>query len=102
MNKGCVRKGKWQRAIVAELGDRRAFYVRDLLPSGYSRAQYVALLRAVCLLEERGLVQVCRYMTWGNDGAKVAVSLPGVEFERKELRANVDKVPIWNLVNIEG
>jgi hypothetical protein len=48
--------GKWQRAILAELRKHPAFYLKDLLPEGYRRAEYVAALRAVSLLESRRLI----------------------------------------------
>jgi hypothetical protein len=44
-NRG-VAVGKWQK-ILAELGKQPAFYVKELLPKGYSRTEHVALLRAV-------------------------------------------------------
>ncbi len=38
--------GKWQRAILAELEGCEWFWLKKLLPQGYTRSDYHALLRA--------------------------------------------------------
>jgi len=96
MSKG---PGKWQRMILEELERRRAFYVADLLPDGYSRSDYSALIRAAYKLLDAGRVELTRYMCWGSAGRKLAVSFPGVAFDRDELRLKVDKVTEGNIIN---
>jgi hypothetical protein len=63
--------GRWQRLIFATLTDHEAFYLVDLLPADYSRAQYTALYRAVVRLEETGQIHLAIYRAGAK---KVAIS----------------------------
>lgn len=107
-------KGKWQVAILAELARRPAFYVNELLASGHSRAAYVALLEGMNRLESRGLIQITRYLCWGNTPGRVVICRPGYHFDRladiqrrraeddnqaQQKNVCVDEVPVAHLVN---
>lgn len=59
MSKG---PGKWQRLILAELETRDAFYLRCLLDSRCTKAQYDALLRAALQLESKGQISIMRFL----------------------------------------
>ena len=57
--------GKWQRAILAELANREAFYLRDLLGPRCTRAERNALLRAAIQLEGAGTINPHRFAYGG-------------------------------------
>jgi len=52
----------------------------------------VALLRAVCTLEDRGLIDADRYATWCNWYGKTIVCRPGHSVEKGEYKVMVEKV----------
>ena len=55
--------GKWQRLILAELARRDRFYLLELLPVGYCKAQHNALARAAHVLARRDTIDLWRYDT---------------------------------------
>jgi hypothetical protein len=93
--------GRWQRAILAELQSRPVFYVTELLPESHTRAEYVAVLRAVRLLEMRGSIAVDTYQFWACQRGRIVVHRLGHDYDRgdidqtvwsKRQTENVDKV----------
>ena len=73
--------GKWQRAILNELGERECFYLLELLPVRYRKAHYNALNRAALVLLEKGKIDAWRWM--GGNPGKVLYCRPGYEPPRK-------------------
>jgi hypothetical protein len=67
--------GRWQRAIV-ERAKRGPFALVTLLSLPHSKAQFNALYRAAGQLEGRGVIQLCRYEFFTDEG-KVWATLPG-------------------------
>ena len=87
--------GKWQRRILEALEQRPAWFVVSLLPEQFTRAEYVALLRAVGVLEQAGRVEVDRYQCWATKPGRLVVRRPGAA-------VNVDKIPESHFVNTYG
>jgi hypothetical protein len=54
--------GRWQRIILAELSERDCFYLLELLPANYRKAEYNALNRAAWQLAEQRKIDLYRYM----------------------------------------
>jgi len=78
--------GKWQTLLLDALDRHQAFYAADLLSPGYTRAQYVALLRALNVLERSGVAAVDRYTAWAASGRRVVVRRPGRAVHRDDVR----------------
>ena len=92
--------GLWQRVVLEMLERTPAVYVQDLLPVGYSRAQYSALLRAVSRLEELGRIEVTRYRCWAASYGCVVVGRIGANVQRDKVsRLSVDEVAKTHLIN---
>ena len=84
MSKG---PGLWQRAILAQLAGRPAFYLREMLPWRCTNGQYNALLRAALRLEEDGKIQIARFLWGASPGhAKTVVHRIGTEFHGEDRR----------------
>jgi hypothetical protein len=66
--------GKWQRLILEELARRDRFYLLELLPVGYRKAQHNALARAAHVLARRDTIDLWRYDT---GGARMLCLRPG-------------------------
>lgn len=80
MSKG---PGKWQRAILAELEKREAFYLSELLPGQHTRANYVALLRAADRLPQ-AQAQVIRFTYSTRQDGHIVIVRPGLAFDRSQ------------------
>lgn len=86
--------GKWQRLVLAALDQQPAWYAADLLPADHTRAEYVALLRAVGALEACGHIVVDRYQCRAGVGRSVVVRRLGSGQHRDQVRrVSVEKVP---------
>lgn len=73
--------GRWQRLILAEVERGRCFYLVDLLPITYTRADYNALHRASVQLEKADRITVWRFMCgW----KKTAICPPGAPNPARE------------------
>lgn len=57
--------GKWQRLILDRVAAGEQFYLVDLLPAGYTKAQYNALHRAAVTLYEAGQISWVSYTFGG-------------------------------------
>jgi hypothetical protein len=71
--------GRCQRAILKELGSREWFYLLELLPIHYRKADYNALNRAAWALDKAGRVSLVRYVCGaaGFSQAKLLCCRPG-------------------------
>jgi hypothetical protein len=67
--------GKWQRAILAALAEREAFYLVDILPHRHSKSQYNAVSRAAIHLRDAGMIDM-HY--WAYSHPNVVVSRLGM------------------------
>jgi len=85
MSKG---PGKWQRVIQKALETYTAVYVINLLPEGYTRANYTGILRAVNSLEAAKKIETIRYH-FGSP--RLVVKRPGCHVSRDSI-VSVDKV----------
>lgn len=70
---------------MAALDVAPAWCLKDLLPAGASRSQYVALLRAARGLAGAGRVELTRYLTWGGERCQVVVHRHGTPVDRDRL-----------------
>lgn len=92
--------GKWQRAILEALNKFPAWYLNTLLPPGFTRPQYVALLRAAHSLADQGRIELDQYVCWAGEPGRLVVKRPGFYVAREAVRSlNVDKVTLGELVN---
>jgi len=67
--------GKRQRAILGALEERETFFLVDLLPINYTKANYNALNRAAVALADKGAIAIWTFTYCG--GPRVAVCWPG-------------------------
>lgn len=92
MSKG---PGKWQSVILKAIETYTAVYVISLLPQGYTRANYTAILRATNSLEAAKKIETDRY----HFGApRLVAKRPGCHVSR-DLIISVDKVTSCDLIN---
>ena len=96
MSKG---PGKWQQMILERL-ESGGFYLTDLLPTGYTLANYQSLHRAMTRLETMGKIKVVR---WVAGAQRVYILPPGAPepwdriypIRNKWERAERPKKPWW-------
>jgi hypothetical protein len=79
--------GRWQRLILQTLQTHEAVELSDLLPPQHTRAVYMALLRAVHRLEDRGIIEVDRYSfaLCSHGESHLLLKRPGLLIDRRKL-----------------
>ena len=85
MSKG---PGKWQRVIINALETHQAVYVLSLLPEGYTKSDYSAILRAANSLEAAVKIETDRYQC---GMPRFVAKRPGYHVARDSV-VSVDKV----------
>lgn len=80
---GAVSRGPgfWQRAILAAFDQAESFYLVDVLPDSYTRAQYNAAHRAAQKLDDQRRISM-RHFTFGTP--HVVIGRPGGKPERPD------------------
>jgi hypothetical protein len=73
--------GFWQRAILAAFDQAESFYLVDVLPDGYTKAQYNAAHRAAQRLDDVDRISLWNF-TLGTP--HVVIGRPGVKPERPD------------------
>ena len=73
--------GRWQREILAALDQVEAFYLVDLLPDGYTRAQYNGAHRAAVRLDDTGRIAL-KHFIYGTP--KLVVGHAGTDPKRPD------------------
>jgi hypothetical protein len=76
--------GRWQRTILAALNEAENFYLVDVLPNGYTKAQYNAAHRAAMNLVDDGRISMTRFLCGGGrrGGLKTVLGKPGTNPQR--------------------
>jgi hypothetical protein len=72
--------GFWQRAILAAFDQAESFYLVDMLPDGYTKAQYNAAHRAAQRLNDGERISLWHY-TYGTP--HVAISRPDATLPKR-------------------
>ena len=78
-------RNRWRRDILALLDRHGAVYLNDLLPNGYSRAQYQQLCRVVTDMEDRGKIESISYWTRTARPGHKALIKPGHAIEDRDI-----------------
>jgi len=68
--------GKWQRAILAALAERPAFYLVDMLTSAHTKSEYNALSRAAIHLRDAGMIDMHYWSYFHPNVAVCRLGLP--------------------------
>jgi len=90
--------GRWQRLILAALEVHPAVYLNTLLPAGFTRAEYTAIIRAAYSLVDAGRIELDRYLCWDGTPGKLVARRPGIHVSRDSV-VSVDKAPQRHDVN---